>query len=116
MDIYIKLKNIMKKVIRMTEADLTKLVKSVIQEQATNQNNPFLKFFTDQGIPEDMVPESCKNPNVSNIENLRPGLCASEMLKSEFYKKPEWQNKINLAIRNHQALMIDKLSELIDIG
>jgi hypothetical protein len=33
-DIYIKLKSIMKKIIRMTEADLTKLVKRVIQEQA----------------------------------------------------------------------------------
>jgi hypothetical protein len=106
----------MKKVIRMTESDLTRLVKRVIQEQATNQNNQFLKFFTDQGIPEDMVPESCKNPNVSNVENIRPGLCASEMMKSELYKKPEWQNKIKLAIHNHQNLMIDKLSELIDIG
>jgi hypothetical protein len=33
-DIYIKLKNIMKKIIRMTESDLTRLVKRVIQEQA----------------------------------------------------------------------------------
>jgi hypothetical protein len=32
-DIYIELKNIMKKVIRMTESDLTRLVKRVIKEQ-----------------------------------------------------------------------------------
>jgi hypothetical protein len=81
--------------------------------QATpSQNNPFLKCFTDQGIPENMVPESCKTPDFSVIENIRPGLCSSEMMKSELFKKPEWQDKIDLATANHLKLMFNKLNEL----
>ena len=34
MDIYIKLKNNMKKIIRMSESDLAKLVRKVIKEQS----------------------------------------------------------------------------------
>ena len=65
--------------------------------QPTSQNNPFLKCFTDQGIPENMVPESCKNPDFSAYENVRPGLCSSEMIMSELFKNPEYQDKIDIA-------------------
>jgi len=94
--------------------------KPLVNEQAQaapaqavpSQNNPFLKCFTDQGIPENMVPASCKTPDFSVIENIRPGLCSSEMLKSELFKKPEWQDKIDLATANHLKLMFNKLNEL----
>lgn len=39
-DIYIKPKNIMKKIIRMTESDLTRLVRRVIKEQSTSPTTP----------------------------------------------------------------------------
>jgi len=78
----------------------------------TSQNNPFLKCFTDQGIPENMVPESCKTPDFSVIENVRPGLCSSEMMKSELFKKPEYQDKIDIATANHLNLMINKMKQM----
>lgn len=80
--------------------------------QPTSQNNPFLKCFTDQGIPENMVPESCKTPDFSVYENVRPGLCSSEMIKSELYKKPEYQDKIDIATANHLNLMINKMKQM----
>ena len=93
--------------------------KNVISEQVPQpspqpvlQNNPFLKCFTDQGIPENMVPASCKTPDFSAYENVRPGLCSSEMITSELYKKPEYQDKIDIATTNHLNLMINKMKQM----
>jgi len=104
------------KLINSKLGDSKPLVKEQAQAPATgtttSQNNPFLKCFTDQGIPENMVPASCKTPDFSAYENVRPGLCSSEMLNSELFKNPEYQDKIDIATANHLNLMINKMKQM----
>jgi molybdopterin/thiamine biosynthesis adenylyltransferase len=79
----------MAKIIRLTESDLTRLVKRVIKEQ--QQKGPYDDCFIKQGIPAEKIPQSCKK-----WETYGP--CVSEMFKSEYYKNSEWMDRVDKAL------------------
>ena len=59
--------------------------------ETSGTTSPFEQCFTEQGIPQNKIPQSCKS-------NQTAGPCISEMLKSEFYKTPEWMDRVDKAL------------------
>jgi len=77
-DIYIKLKNNMKKIIRLSESDLAKLVRKVIKEQSMVSSMSSNKTSASPG--SDMMLKLVKLVNVGNIP------CVRGKIKNEVYK------------------------------
>ena len=78
----------------ITEEEKKSILKLYEQSTGSTQTpNIYLDCFISQGLPKDKIPQSCSNPNLQ-----QPGLCASEMLKSELYKNPQLQDKIDAAL------------------
>jgi hypothetical protein len=91
----------MKKVIRLTESDLVRIVKRVIKEQSTTGTTPsiFDECFTTQKIPLDKLPQSCKDMiNNKDKVNSFYGRCSSELMKGEFYKTTDMMDKVDAAL------------------
>jgi len=91
----------MKKVIRLTESDLVRIVKRVIKEQSTTGATPsiFDECFTTQKIPLDKLPQSCKDMiNNKDKVNSFYGRCSSELMKGEFYKTTDMMDKVDAAL------------------
>ena len=88
----------MKKVVRLTESDLARIVKQVIKEQSTTGTTPsiFDECFTTQKIPLDKLPQSCKD--MINNKYLMYGRCSSELMKGEFYKTTDMMDKVDAAL------------------
>ena len=94
----------MKKVIRLTESDLVRLVKRVIKEQSTpplkglypsHLNNCFVR----QGIPLDKIPQSCKDM-INNKDEVNPFYvqCNRELHRGEFYKTTDMMAKVDASL------------------
>lgn len=91
----------MKKVVRLTESDLIRIVKRVINEQSTTDTTPsiFDECFTTQNIPLDKLPQSCKDMiNNKDKVNSFYGRCSSEIMKGEFYKTTDMMDKVDAAL------------------
>ena len=86
----------MSKIIRLTESDLIRLVKRVINEQSTP--SIFDECFTTQGIPLDKLPQSCKDMINNKDKLLFYGRCSSELMKGEFYKTTDMMDKVDAAL------------------
>ena len=87
----------MSKIIRLTESDLIRLVKRVINEQSTP--SIFDECFTTQGIPLDKLPQSCKDMiNNKDEVNSFYGRCSSELMKGEFYKTTDMMDKVDASL------------------
>lgn len=80
-DIYIKLKNNMKKIIRMSESDLAKLVRKVIKEQSMVSSMSSNKTSATPGASgADLMLKMVRLVNVGNIP------CVKGKIKNQVYK------------------------------